>query len=274
MSRLDVVSSSAFSSNPMYLAHTAADFLAFWYASEIARISVSLSGSFIDPLDCDLAPVGIHVFKVLERRRIPTMPPAQGANGREVGIPSNQKSVGDWFHCVNIPIARYLGKVARTTKGKTRFPFRVVLVPRDRPSPRPPWIGTHQWKHRAIYSMKMKLSIQIEKASNRAKWQWYKFYSVRGYGAPGRLEFICPYSGMVAKTIQQEEAVSFRRYWANCAIKSQQILDWLESLDPSRYTAELNSYLLKCIIALYGIRETKKYESKNPFVKLKSWQKM
>jgi hypothetical protein len=114
--------------------------------------------------------------------------------------------------------------MARTVKGKVRFPFRITLVPPDRPAPKQPWIGSHQWKHRAFYNIKMKLSIQIEKASNRAKWKWYKFYSVRGYGAPGRLEFICPYSGMTAKTLHQDEAACARRYWASCAKKSKEIL--------------------------------------------------
>lgn len=164
--------------------------------------------------------------------------------------------------------------MARTVKGRSRFPFKVVLVPRDRPAPRPPWIGTNRWKHRAVYNMKMKLFIQIEKASNRANWQWYRFYSVRGYGAPGRLEFICPYSGMVAKTIQQEEASRLRRYWANCARKSQEILDWLESINTDSYTVELNSYLLRIIVVVYNIREIKNYEQKKPFIELKPWQEV
>jgi hypothetical protein len=164
--------------------------------------------------------------------------------------------------------------MARTVKGKTRFPFKITLVPVDRPQPKPPWIGTHQWKHRAIYNIKMKLSIQVEKASNRAGWCWYKFYSVRGYGAPGRLEFLCPYSGMVAKTIYQEEAASFRRYWSNCAKKSQEILDWLETIDPSTYTVQLNVFLLRAIVVTYGIREIKNYEQSNPFQRAKPWQEL
>ena len=58
----------------------------------------------------------------------------------------------------------------------------------------------------------MKLEIQIEKASNKAKYTWFKFYAVRGYGAPGVCEFICPYSGMIAKTVNPEQAASLRRY--------------------------------------------------------------
>jgi hypothetical protein len=118
----------------------------------------------------------------------------------------------------------------------------------------------------------MKLSIQIEKASNRAKWKWYKFYSVRGYGAPGRLEFICPYSGMIAKTIRQDEAASVRKYWASCAKKSKQILDWLGGLHPERYSPGLNSYLLRLIVVSYGTREIETYQRENPFINPKPWQ--
>lgn len=160
----------------------------------------------------------------------------------------------------------------RTVKGRTSFPFRIIIVPPDQPAPKPPWIGTHRWKARAIYSMKMKLSIQAEKASNRASFKWYKFYSVRGYGAPVSSEFICSYSGMVAKTIEPQEAISFKRYWADCAAKSREILDWLNSLDPAMYSANLNSYLLRLIVVPYGIREIEKYRKQNPFQEIKPWQ--
>lgn len=162
--------------------------------------------------------------------------------------------------------------MARTRKGKERFPFRIILVPEDRPAPKPPWIGSHQWKYRAIYNIKMKLSIQIQKASNRAKWKWYKFYSVRGYGAPGRLEFICPYSGMVAKTLDPLEAASARKYWADCARKSKELLDWVSSLNPMSYSADLNSYLIRLIVVSYNIREVETYQKRNPFTKPKPWQ--
>lgn len=118
----------------------------------------------------------------------------------------------------------------------------------------------------------MKLSIQIEKASNRAKWKWYKFYSVRGYGAPGRGEFVCPYSGMIAKTLNQLEVVSARRYWANCAKKTQEVLDWISDLDPKTYSADLNSYLIRLIVVPYGTREIETYQRLNPFVQPKPWQ--
>jgi hypothetical protein len=118
----------------------------------------------------------------------------------------------------------------------------------------------------------MMLSIQIHKASRRAKWKWYQFYSVRGYGASGRLEFICPYSGMIASTVQQEEAVSVRKYWASCAAKSRQILDWLESLPPQRYTKELNHYLLRLIVIQFQQREMDEWTAANPFQKPKLWR--
>lgn len=165
-------------------------------------------------------------------------------------------------------------KVARTTKGRTRFPFKITLVPLDQPAPRTPWIGTHRWKHRAIYNMKMKLTMQIEKASNRAKYDWFKFYGVRGYGAPNASEFICPYSGMIAKTVRPEQAAFVRKYWAQCAKKSCEILDWLGSLDPARYSTKLNSYLLRTIVTTYNIREIRKYQAQNSFEEAKPWQKL
>ena len=165
-------------------------------------------------------------------------------------------------------------KLARTVKGKTRFPFKIILVPPDQPPPRAPWIGTHRWKHRAIYNVKMKLAIQIEKASNKAKYRWFKLYAVRGYGAPSVSEFICPYSGMIAKTVQPEQAASLRRYWAQCAKKSREILNWLDSLDPARYSVDLNSYLLRTIVITYNIREIKKYQAQHPFEDSRPWQKL
>ena len=164
--------------------------------------------------------------------------------------------------------------VARTTKGKTRFPFKITLVPLDQPAPKAPWVGTHRWKHRAIYNIKMKLEIQIEKASNRAGYNWFKLYAVRGYGAPGASEFICPYSGMVARTVEPEQAASLRRYWAQCARKSREILDWLNLLDPARYSAALNSYLLRTIVITYNIREIKKYRAQHCFEAPRPWQEL
>lgn len=120
--------------------------------------------------------------------------------------------------------------------------------------------------------MKMKLSIQIEKASAKARYKWYKLYSVRGYGAPGRLEFICPYSGMVGNIVEPEEAASLRRYWDVCAKKSCEILEWLETLDPARYSADLNSYLLRIIVVPYNIREIEKYRKTHPFQEARPWQ--
>lgn len=174
--------------------------------------------------------------------------------------------------CILLPAGEFR-KVARTVKGRTRFPFKITIVPVGKPPPRGPWVGTHRWKYRAIYNIKMKLSIQIEKASNRANYTWYKFYSVRGYGAPGRLEFVCPYSGMIAKTVEMEEAASVRRYWSLCAAKSREILDWLNSIDPARYSAPLNTYLLRTIVITYNIREIEKYQRLNPFQEPRPWQK-
>jgi len=165
-------------------------------------------------------------------------------------------------------------KVARTVKGKKRFPFKITIVPPDQPAPKSPWIGTHHWKHRAIYNIKMKLSIQIKKASSRAKYKWYKLYCVRGYGAPGVSEFICPYSGMVAKTVAPQEAASLRRYWSLCAKKSKEMLDWLNLLDPAKYSTGLNSYLLRTIVATYNIKEIKEYQERYPFKEAKPWQEL
>lgn len=164
--------------------------------------------------------------------------------------------------------------MARTFKGRERFQFRIVIVPPDEPKKKNPWAGTHRWKHKAIYNIKMKLSIQIDKASLKVKYSWYKFYSVRGYGAPGRLEFICPYSGMVASTIKPEEAASYRRYWSVCAAKSREILSWLDSLDPAMYSRSLHTYLLRCIITSYNIRESTEYHRRHPFKEPKPWQEL
>jgi hypothetical protein len=160
--------------------------------------------------------------------------------------------------------------VARTTKGKVRFPFRITLVPVEQPAPKAPWVGTHKWKHKAIYNIKMKLAIQIKKASSRARYEWFKFYAVSGYGAPSTSEFICPYSGMVSKTVKPVEAASLRRYWVECAKKSCEILDWLDSLDPLSYSAQLNSYLLRTIVVTYGIREMEEYQTRCIFRDVKS----
>jgi hypothetical protein len=162
--------------------------------------------------------------------------------------------------------------LARTFKGKTRFPYRILIVPKDQPAKPKPYVGTQQWKYRALYNIKMMLSIQIHKASRRAKWKWYQFYAVRGYGAPGGLEFVCPVSGMIATPIRQEQAVSPRKYWASCAAKSKLILKWLDSFPPQRYTKELNHYLLRLIVITYGQREIDEYTELNPFTKPKLWQ--
>lgn len=79
---------------------------------------------------------------------------------------------------------------------------------------------------------------------------------------------------MVAKTICQQEAIYVRRYWALCAEKSQEVLDWLCQLDPARYSAQLHSYLLRTIIISYNAREIDKYEQSNPFQQAKPWQEL
>ena len=201
-------------------------------------------------------------------------PVAQKAKSGKIPFSGNDELVGTRFHGGILLFAGDFCKVARTAKGRTRFPFKIILVPPDQPAPKAPWVGTHRWKHRAIYNIKMKLAIQIEKASNKASLDWFKFYVVRGYGAPGASEFICPYSGMIAKTINPREAASLRRYWVGCARKSREILNWLSLLDPARYSAELNSYLLRTIVTTYNIREIKEYQAEHPFESAKPWQKL
>lgn len=202
------------------------------------------------------------------------MPVAQDTDGGKFPVTSNHELVGSPFHATILLGGETNCKMARTIKGRERFAFRITIVPPDQPKPRPPWIGTHRWKYRAVYIIKMKLTLQIEKASLKARRKWNTHYSVRGYGAPGRLEFICPYSGMVAKTVQQEEAVSVRRYWVNCAAKSKEILEWINQLDPERYSRRLHTYLLRTIVTTYGMRELEAYERRNPFQKPKPWQKL
>lgn len=197
---------------------------------------------------------------------VAAFPVAQRSQDWRLPVLKNGESVGGWFHRDTLSLGGRFCKMPRTVKGKTRFPFRITILPAERPKPNPPWVGSSRWKRRAIYTMKMKLSIQIEKASRRAGLKWFSFYSVRGYGAPGVCEFVCPYSGMIAKTINQEEAASVRRYWALCADKSREILEWLCRLDQSMYSAELHRYLLRIIVVPYGAREIRLYESSNPFV--------
>lgn len=164
--------------------------------------------------------------------------------------------------------------MARTFKGKQRFQFRITLVEPAEEPPQKPWIGTNRWKHKALYNIKMYLSIQADKASNRVGWNWRKYYSVRGYGAPGALEFVCPFSGMRAKTIQQEEAMAYRRYWSECASKSREIVKWLEDTPPQKYSRELNHYLLRLVIFIPNIRERRKYQKKNPYQQVGQWQEL
>jgi hypothetical protein len=126
----------------------------------------------------------------------------------------------------------------------------------------------------AMYNVKMLLTIQIKRASRRAGWKWYQYYSVRGYGAPGVNEFVCPYSGMVAKTINQEEAASVRRYWAACAATSREVLEWLELLPTHQYTRELNRFLLRLVVVTTRQREIKKYKESHPIEDSKPWREL
>lgn len=157
--------------------------------------------------------------------------------------------------------------MARTTKGKTRFPFRIVIVPPDKPSPKSPWLGTQRWKHRALYIIRMRLCIQLKKAAARARQNWFKFYWVYGYGAPGKHEFICWNSGMIGKAVKPEESYMFNCYWAACAQKTEEILSWLDSVPIQSYSVELNSYLSRLIVVSYGAREVEEYTTANPYEK-------
>lgn len=121
--------------------------------------------------------------------------------------------------------------------------------------------------------MKMYFYYQVRRAERRARYKWYKFYAVSRYGAPGRLEFICPETGMVAKTIEQDEAASYRRYWRICATKSAEILQWLNSIDEERYNNEVHSRLIRLLITGPPImREATVYQEEHPFVPAKQWQ--
>lgn len=155
--------------------------------------------------------------------------------------------------------------MARTRSGKERFPFRIVIVPADTSPPVAPWLGTHKWKHRAIYNIRMKLHIQLKKASIRASQGWHKFYWVYGYGAPMKNEFICSHSGMVGKAILPDEVALFNDYWNTCAKKTKEVLNWLDSVPVERFSASLNSYLLRLVVVRYGEREMKEYEELNPY---------
>jgi hypothetical protein len=129
-----------------------------------------------------------------------------------------------------------------------------------------PWVGSGRWKRRAIYLTRMKFYFQAKKALIRSRFCWYKFYAVRGYGAPGSLEFICPYTGMTAKTIEQDQAASIQVYWLKCHKRSIEVVDWLDSIDESRYNSIINSFLLRLIVTDPPIlSEVTRYERLYPF---------
>lgn len=79
-------------------AHSFAAKTACLYAAEIPITSSSLNGSFMGFAQGDLCPVGIGVFKVQQGSLCTSNPVAQAANGREIAIPSDKKSVGRSFH--------------------------------------------------------------------------------------------------------------------------------------------------------------------------------
>lgn len=161
----------------------------------------------------------------------------------------------------------------RKYRNASRFQFKIVVKPRNAAPEAKPWIGTGQWKHRAIYLTRMRFWCQAKKALIRSRFSWYKFYAVFGYEAPSEIEFICPYTGMVATTVLQCEAASFRKYWLDCYSKSVEIINWLDTLDKGRYTKELNSYLLQLIVVKPPIlSERKRYESEFQFKETKPWQ--
>lgn len=75
LSRLAVICSSSSKSASMLSAHATANFLALSCAIEIAAVSVSLSISLMNFLDGDSTPVWIPAFEVLQRKRVPSLPP-------------------------------------------------------------------------------------------------------------------------------------------------------------------------------------------------------
>lgn len=76
---------------------------------------------------------------------------------------------------------------------------------------------------------------------------------------------------MIAKTINQEEAACFRRYWSVCSKKTAEILNWLNTINVSSYSKELNHYLIRLIVVKFSIREQKTYQKIYPFTQGKQW---
>jgi hypothetical protein len=155
----------------------------------------------------------------------------------------------------------------RKFPGKRRFPYKISIL--EAPNPLEPASviqrrGGGRWRARALHSIKMALWIQVRKATHRSANGWMSFAVVTGYGAPGVGEFFCPYSYMVAKPVEKSQAILFRRYWVICARKSQEVLDWLNSIDPSAYNQTLHRFLKRLIVVEYNQREISLYESTNP----------
>ena len=161
----------------------------------------------------------------------------------------------------------------RKYKGEKYFPFKITVVPRKPFKTKKPWIGTNQWRRRAIHTARMLFWYQAKKALIKAEQSWYKFYVGDRYGAPGRLEFICPIYGLAVTTITQEEAVSFRKYWSDCAKTSSLVVEWLDRVDSNKYTKEIHSFLYTLLITKPPImREVKNYQKLFPFKTVKPWQ--
>ena len=155
----------------------------------------------------------------------------------------------------------------RKSPGKRRFPYKITIL--EAPNPLEPVRvirrrGSDRWRARALHNIKMALWIQVAKATHRSSNGWMSFAVVTGYGAPAVGEFLCPYSYMVARPAKKSEAIFFRRYWVICARKSQEVLDWLNLIDPSTYSQTLHRFLKKLIVIDYNQREISLYESKNP----------
>jgi hypothetical protein len=89
---------------------------------------------------------------------------------------------------------------------------------------------------------------QILRLKQQIKRPWYCYYKVTGYGAPGHKEFLCPFTFMRARTIEESQAVAYRMWYARCIEKSRLILNWLLHLEPTEYTEDLHHYLLRLLI--------------------------
>jgi len=94
----------------------------------------------------------------------------------------------------------------------------------------------------------MFFTFQILRLKQQIKRPWYCYYKVTGYGAPGRKEFLCPFTFMRATTINESQASVYRSWYARCIEKSRMILIWLIKLSPTEYTEDLHHYLLRLLV--------------------------